>query len=213
MVEAGAAPAPSVATVSEADESAPGKAKNQPPALEKQTLARSSGNASGVLVDKLTEKEADNKDLARKKAEPSPAQASTVAANSIAGQAQLAQTAKAERFSSYAVPRFTISADGNLQRSFDQGKTWLAVPVDGKSKFRAISATAADVWAAGNGGALFHSLDAGEHWAQVKPVIGGTPLASDIVRISVNDAKHLQLTTADNQLWSTSDGGATWQLQ
>ena len=215
-VEAGAAPEPSVSAVSETVPAAPGKAKDQPSALEKQTLARSSGNAAGVLVDKLSAKEESAKNLDRKKAEPAPAQTAGLATNAVAGQFQPGPTTESERLATYGAalaPRFTISAAGKLARSFDQGKTWLPVPVDGKSTFRAISANASDVWAAGNGGALFHSVDGGEHWAQVKPVIGGAALTADIVRIVARDAKHLQLSTADHQLWSTSDGGATWQLQ
>ena len=213
-LEAGSAPAPSIAAVSEADKAAPGKAKDQPSALEKQTLARSSGNAGGVLVDKLSAKEESAQDLDRKKAEPAPE--SSAAVNAVASQMPFSPTTQSERLATYGAalaPRFTISAAGKLARSFDQGKTWLPVPVDGKSTFRAISANASDVWAAGNGGALFHSVDAGDHWAQVKPVIGGAALTADIVRIVARDAKHLQLSTADHQLWSTSDGGATWQLQ
>ena len=92
----------------------------------------------------------------------------------------------------FPAPRWTITAGGALQRSFDGGKSWLDVDVAttaGKKQdefnarqsgpgappvFRAlsVSSNAAEVWAGGSGGALYHTVDAGNSWARVLPSVG-----------------------------------------
>ena len=146
-------------------------------------------------------------------------------------------------------PRWTITATGGLQRSFDQGNTWqdvdvTAVPatesystaleVAASSKavkkdkdsdrkalkrgasaltFRAVAAAGAEVWAGGTGGTLYHSVDAGARWTQVVPVSAGTALSSDIVGLDFPDPRHGKITTSTTEVWTTSDGGQTWQKQ
>lgn len=79
--------------------------------------------------------------------------------------------------------------------------------------FRAVAATGADVWAGGSAGALYHSLDAGDHWTRVVPSSNGTVLTGDIVSLQFSDAQHGQLATADSSVWTTSDDGQSWQKQ
>jgi hypothetical protein len=107
-------------------------------------------------------------------------------------------------------PRWTVSPDGALQRSFDSGKTWQTIPVAGNVVFRALSANQADIWAGGAAGALYHSSDAGEHWTQIKPVANGLPLTADILTVQFSDPQHGTLSTADHETWTTSDAGASW---
>jgi photosystem II stability/assembly factor-like uncharacterized protein len=95
-------------------------------------------------------------------------------------------------------PRWTVSPDGALQRSFDSGKTWQTIPVAGTAVFRALSANQADIWAGGAAGALYHSSDAGEHWTQIKPVANGLPLTA-ILSVQFSDPQHGTLTTADHE--------------
>lgn len=109
-----------------------------------------------------------------------------------------------------AAPRWTISADGAVQRSFDSGQSWQTIPVAGNVVFRALSANGSDVWAGGTAGALYHSSDAGLHWTQVKPSADGKVLAADIITVEFTDARHGKLTTADHETWTTSDAGETW---
>jgi Photosynthesis system II assembly factor YCF48 len=84
----------------------------------------------------------------------------------------------------------------------------LAPPV-----FRAVSAAGAEVWAGGAQGALYHSVDAGNHWTRVAPSSGSALLTSDIVRVEFPDAQHGKITTSTAEIWTTSDNGQTWQKQ
>jgi photosynthesis system II assembly factor YCF48-like protein/putative zinc finger protein len=110
------------------------------------------------------------------------------------------------------VPRWTLSADGTLQRSLDGGRNWATVPVAGDAKFRALAAVGQEIWVGGSAGALYHSLDAGSHWRQVKPVAGDKLLTADIIGVEFTDSQHGKLTTT-GETWLTSDGGQRWTQQ
>ena len=106
-------------------------------------------------------------------------------------------------------PRWNVSSEGILQRSFD-GRTWQAVPVADNAIFRAVSAVGPEIWVGGNGGSLYHSSDIGQRWTQVKPAVNDSPLTADIVGIEFADAQHGKLTTSDHETWTTSDTGQSW---
>lgn len=109
-------------------------------------------------------------------------------------------------------PRWTLSADGTLQRSLDAGKTWKTIPVSADATFTAVAAMDADIWVGGTHGALYHSIDAGEHWVQVVPSNGGQPLTSNIIGIEFTDTLHGKISTSSQEVWTTSDGGQAWQV-
>jgi putative zinc finger protein len=109
------------------------------------------------------------------------------------------------------LPRWTLSSDGTLQRSFDAGKTWTKIPFPGSSVFRALATVGADVWVGGSAGSLYRSADAGEHWLKVIPTVGGKVLSADIIGVEFTDSNHGKLTTANEQIWITADAGQTWQ--
>jgi photosystem II stability/assembly factor-like uncharacterized protein len=111
------------------------------------------------------------------------------------------------------VPRWTLSADGTLQRSLDSGRSWQTIPVSSQTIFRALSANGLDIWVGGAAGALFHSADAGQHWTQVRPVVNGEALTDDIIGVEFRDALHGKLTSARQETWITADTGQTWQKQ
>jgi photosystem II stability/assembly factor-like uncharacterized protein len=129
--------------------------------------------------------------------------------------AQLAQTASGDDAkrsqAGRNAPRWTLSADGALQRSFDSGKTWQTIPVASNIVFRALAANDSDIWVGGAAGALYHSPNAGQHWVQVYPAFNGQHLTGDIVTVEFNDAKLGKLTTSDHETWTTSDAGVTWE--
>jgi Photosynthesis system II assembly factor YCF48/Putative zinc-finger len=155
------------------------------------------------------------------KAKDAPLQAQDVQAGLVRNGAQaLADRSMADasstkndelRSRAKSVPRWTLSSDGTLQRSFDAGKTWATIPVAGNSVFRALAAVGANIWVGGSGGSLYRSADAGEHWLRVKPATGGKMLTADIIGVEFTDANHGKLTTADEQVWITADAGQTWQ--
>lgn len=109
-------------------------------------------------------------------------------------------------------PRWTLTPDGVLERSFDAGKTWETVPVAASASFRVVSALDSDIWVGGAAGALYHSKDAGQHWEQVTPAIGGNALCADITALEFSDAEHGKVSTA-NGIWTTTDAGQTWRKQ
>jgi|HubBroStandDraft_1064217.scaffolds.fasta_scaffold00129_39 hypothetical protein len=137
---------------------------------------------------------------------------------------------------SQKVLRWTISATGALQRSLDGGKTWLDVNVAATSSqpmsanlvrsrsstttpaitiFRALSVSASDaeVWAGGTGGALYHTTDGGNRWARVVPSADGIVLTGDVITIHFPDPGNGAVTTSTREVWTTADGGQTWQKQ
>jgi hypothetical protein len=79
--------------------------------------------------------------------------------------------------------------------------------------FRAVAATGVDVWAGGSKGALYHSLDAGDHWTRVMPVSAGMVLTGDVVSLEFPDLQHGKVSTSVSEVWTTSDAGQTWQKQ
>ncbi len=106
--------------------------------------------------------------------------------------------------------QWSLSPEGAVQRSSDQGKTWQEVSVAEGATFRAIWADGEAAWAGGNGGALYHSTDSGQHWTQVVPTANSEKLQADITRIDFSGALRGTVSTANGQAWTTTDGGQTW---
>ena len=98
-----------------------------------------------------------------------------------------------------------------MQRSLDRGATWESVSTPDQRSFRTLSAIGGDVWAGGNAGALYHSADSGQHWTRVVPEVNGEKLTADITRVSFNDLQNGTVSTANGQVWMTSNGGQSWQ--
>lgn len=135
-------------------------------------------------------------------------------------------------------PRWTISAAGTLQRSFDAGNTWEEVnpevlasgsaeaKIVGKVQkqtpmnnqfaapprtiFRAVSSIGSEVWAGGSGATLYHSTDSGAAWVRVFPASTGDKLTGDIRSIEFSDPQRVSVTTSTGEIWITADGGQNW---
>jgi len=104
------------------------------------------------------------------------------------------------------------SLDGVLRKSDDLGKTWRVVPVGGDARLYALSAAGADIWAGGEGGALFHSTDGGLAWKHVIVEDANDRLTDAITGIEARDAHRIKLKTPSGD-WLTADGGRHWQRQ
>jgi hypothetical protein len=115
----------------------------------------------------------------------------------IAAPASAANAAVIPLVSTNTAPRWTLSADGALQRSRDSGRTWQSVPVPSQTKLRALAANGLNIWVGGEAGALYHSSDSGRHWTQVRPVVNGEALTADIIGVEFPDALHGKLTLSD----------------
>lgn len=180
------------------------------------------GAATGQLETSQTEerkaKDESVSKESRKKVQTAPAAAGAMAVggrtadtlSAQVGQTTLGDYAKRARPGQVAI-RWTLSASGALQRSFDSGKSWQTIQVANNVVFRALAANDSDIWVGGAAAALYHSSDAGQHWIQVNPEAGGEPLTSDIVAVEFSDSQHGKLTTAKREIWITNDAGETWQ--
>jgi len=146
-------------------------------------------------------------------AEPQTAPAETAVEGPLAKRSAMAADGSDGFFPESLVPRWTLSSDGTLQRSFDSGRTWETIPISTQTIFRALSANGFDIWVGGAAGTLFHSSDAGQQWTQVQPVVNGEALADDIIGVEFRDALHGKLTSSIQEIWITADGGQTWQKQ
>jgi hypothetical protein len=110
-----------------------------------------------------------------------------------------------------AMLQWTLSPKGAVQRSSDSGKTWQPVSVAGAAGFRALSAVGANIWVGGKAGVLYHSPDSGQTWVRVEPAAESKKLDQDIVSLDFADGLVGTISTANGGVWTTSDGGQTWQ--
>jgi hypothetical protein len=108
--------------------------------------------------------------------------------------------------------RWTISPEGKLQSSTDNGTTWQNVSLPSDSALLALATVGRHVWVGGRSGTLFHSSDSGQHWIQLKPSLDGQTLTADIIGLEFTDVLHGKLITKD-QTCLTSDGGQSWHKQ
>lgn len=131
----------------------------------------------------------------------------------VAPNAAAAFKSRPAIFMPMGAPRWTLTSDGTLQRSLDFGRTWQTIPVASQVSFRALAASGRDIWVGGSKGALYHSADAGQKWAQVQPVAAGQALTEDIIGVEFPDILHGKLTTSSKETWTTQDGGQSWNKQ
>ena len=71
------------------------------------------------------------------------------------------------------------------------------------------------VWAGGQAGTIFHSVNGGVTWVQVMPSVKDQILGSDISRIEIlGDVKGTEtivVSTSNNERWTSVDSGNTWR--
>jgi hypothetical protein len=108
-------------------------------------------------------------------------------------------------------PGWRLTSSGGLQRSLDRGRSWQPVPVAGGTSFHALSVQGAEIWVGGAEGALYHSSDLGQQWAQIIPNSHGESLKAEITRIEFASPQEGALTTATGESWITADSGRSWR--
>jgi len=180
---------------------------NDAPAIEKAKPA-------------LQEREGNAEQKAQAAAVPGPAKSLSRLAMSTAKLASPASPTQAHNVT-WAI------TGGVLQRSVDSGQSWQdALHPD--HPLLCYASRDEDVWAGGQAGTLFHSANSGVTWAQVQPTVEARQLRSDITHIEVrnNEARNeelrrdlrydvrgpgeILLSTSNNEIWSSADGGKTW---
>jgi len=111
-----------------------------------------------------------------------------------------------------ANPHWRIGRDGQLERSTGTG-TW-AQKLDSEGiTFHAVTTVGSEVWAGGNGGALFHSSDGGDHFNKVVLSANGLNESGAIVSIHFDTAQQGSVTSDSGATWATTDGGQSWSRQ
>lgn len=122
------------------------------------------------------------------------------AATSMVGNESQLRRQRAKPAMASAALRWTVTADGQVQRSADGGRSWTTLPIASEVKFRALAANEREVWAGGSRTALYHSSDAGQTWRKVDP----GRLSGDIVRIVLHGATTVVVTTSAGQTMELS---------
>jgi hypothetical protein len=124
------------------------------------------------------------------------------------------------------VQRQTVAGDviwiikaGVLQRSVNSGQNWQnALHAD--HPLLCYASHGEEVWAGGEAGILFHSIDNGITWAQLQPSVKNQKLGADITHIDIYDTgirgngsgpARIVVFTSNGETWTSADGGATWQ--
>ena len=111
-----------------------------------------------------------------------------------------------------------VITGGVLQRSPDNGQSWQdALHAD--HPLLCYASQGENVWAGGLAGTLFHSADGGVTWVQVQPAVKAQQLSSDVTHIDVRgdlrgDVRGpagIVLSTSNSEIWSSADGGKTWE--
>ncbi len=131
-------------------------------------------------------------------------------ARNMASMAKLAAPSGAARTRAFT---WSITA-GVLQRSLDGSKSWQdALRAD--HPLLCYAAHDEDVWTGGQAGTLFHSVDGGITWVRVQPSMKNQQLTSDVTHISVSridghGPSEVVVSTTNNEVWSSADGGTTW---
>jgi hypothetical protein len=205
---------------------AKGKQARTPTVLPTVALEEKSAIAQNQIADQLVHRSAASPDVVKAK-NPAPAEMqSAIAGPNVPLQTEPAMMAR-------ALPRWSISSNGGLQRSFDAGGSWEDVNVEvddyspqaaneaggqGQSEkeagmppvFRAVAAIGSEVWAGGVNGLLYHSADSGTRWTKISPSSGDAVLTGDISGIQFSDAQHGAITASSGEVWTTSDNGRSW---
>ena len=109
---------------------------------------------------------------------------------------------------------WTVAA-GVLQRSFDGGQNWQDVlRADHPLLLLCYASHDADIWAGGQAGALYRSGDNGLTWVKVQPSVKAGALNSDITQIEIRDhvrgPAEIVVSTGNSEIWTSPDGGSTW---
>ena len=191
------------------------EAQAAPAPQQQQSASQSSygyGSAAGVAGGLVSKSDIEAKTAKARRAAPDAA----AQANEVTVQGRAAALKRS--FWNGAPAQWTISADGKLQRATQagqQGPMWQPVDVGEPAIFRVVNANLNDVWAGGNGGALFHSADAGEHWTRIVPKDGDHKLEGDVISLTIAGAVNqiIRLRTSAGQSWISNDGGKTWKVE
>jgi len=107
--------------------------------------------------------------------------------------------------------QWRITADGHVEHLV--ASAWIPALTNQATIFHVVAVVGNDVWAGGEGGALFRSSDRGQHWNRVSLANASGAEAGMITSIHFDGVQHGVVTTDTGVRWVTSDGGVTWTKQ
>ena len=108
-----------------------------------------------------------------------------------------------------ARPHWRINGMGQPERSYGDG-VWQTVLSHEPSKMRVISVFDGEVWIGGDHSRLYHSIDNGMTWNLIAlPDKNGRK--HSIAHIHFQTSQSGTVESDDGAVWTTSDGGSTWQ--
>ncbi len=103
-----------------------------------------------------------------------------------------------------------LGLGGGIQRSTDQGKTWVTQSSGVTADLIAGSAASKDVaWVVGRNGVILRTTD-GERWERI---MGPAGVTSEWAAVAAHDDMTATVVADDLRRYSTQDGGRTWTLQ
>ena len=106
-----------------------------------------------------------------------------------------------------------VSSSGELQQSTDAGHNWRTALGEHSSKFRSVASSGAIVWAGGDDGALWSSLNNGVTWRKSAPSVEGHSPRGNLENIRMAGPKNVTFRTSAGETWSSTDGGVSWTMK
>jgi len=106
-----------------------------------------------------------------------------------------------------------VSSSGELQQSTDAGHNWRTALREHPSKFKAVASSGATVWAGGDDGALWSSLNNGLTWRKLAPSMDGHSPRGTVENIQLAAPKNVTFKTSAGETWSSPDGGINWTVK
>ena len=171
------------------------------PALRAGALSSSALGGSGMFTGVIEKNQPSELSSA-----PAKADADSFAASSSLSVGAMAPSL---RRSDSAAAAWKV-ADGKLMKSSGQAQWEDAYPVASSiMEFSFVNARGNDVWAGGSHASLIHSRDGGQTWDTIHL---GENASGTIVSI-IAGTMSVQVKTSENQSWSSSDGGKSWELR
>jgi Photosynthesis system II assembly factor YCF48 len=117
-----------------------------------------------------------------------------------------AMRSKAAASTAGHLPPSWAVGNGKLLRT-DESGAWVSGYTGTENiDFTAVTAHGADVWAGGNHAALLHSRDGGATWERLRLGLSATGNVTSILA----NGQSIQVTTSENQTWSSEDSGKSW---
>lgn len=107
-----------------------------------------------------------------------------------------------------ARPHWRINAQGQVERAF-AGGPWMPAISNVSGQMRVVSVFGGEVWVGGEKSQVFRSPDSGETWnAVVLPEKGGAE--HTILHIRFGPVGEVRIEASDGTIWTSADGGNTW---